>query len=90
MSYFDWSEKKNMFLKQERDICFEDIVIAIAEGRLVDIVEHPNVKRYPNQKLLIVEIDRYVYLVPFVEDTEKIFLKTIIPSRTATKRYLHP
>jgi len=88
MKYVDWDNKKNGQLKEEREISFEDILIAIEEGRLLDIVEHPNKNRYLNQKIFIVVINNYAYLVPFVEDEEKIFLKTIIPSRKATKQYI--
>ena len=87
MQYFDWNPEKNESLKKERDICFEEVVTAYAEGRVVAIVAHHNPKRYPGQKLLIVVIRDYAYLVPFIEDDEKIFLKTIIPSRKATKEY---
>jgi len=75
-------------LKQEREVSFEDVIIAIEEGNLLDILGHHNPKRYSHQKIFVVAISGYVYLVPFVEDEEKIFLKTIIPSRKATKRYI--
>ena len=88
MKYFDWSATKNAQLKIERDISFEEIIVAINDGKLLDIVEHPNKKKFPGQKILIVEISEYAYLVPFVENEEKIFLKTIIPSRKATRDYL--
>jgi uncharacterized DUF497 family protein len=88
MKYFDWDESKNDILKKERNISFEIIVIQIVVGKLLDVLEHPNQKKYKNQKLFVVEYEGYVYLVPFVEDEEKIFLKTIIPSRKATKKYL--
>lgn len=88
MKYFDWDEGKNEFLKIEREISFEDVIIAIDDGKLLDIVEHPNKDKYPNQKIFIVNVSDYVYLIPFVEDETKIFLKTIIPSRKATQRYL--
>ena len=88
MKYFDWDRKKNETLKQERDIGFEDIVIAVEEGRLLDVLAHHNQRRYPNQKIFIVMVAEYAYLVPFVEDDEKIFLKTIIPSRKATQEYI--
>jgi len=88
VKYFDWSEEKNDLLKSEREISFEDVLIAIFEGKLLDVLEHPNKQRYPNQKIFAVDIGDYAYLVPFVEDDEKIFLKTIIPSRKATKKYL--
>jgi len=89
MKYFDWSTEKNDKLFKERDVCFEDAVIAIGEGDLLEIIKHSNVKKYPDQKIFIVEINDYAYLVPFVEDEKKIFLKTIIPSRKATKKYLN-
>ncbi len=88
MKYFDWNKQKNELLKIERDVCFEDVLIAIESGQVLDIVEHPEKKRYPNQKILIININNYAYLVPFIEDKEKIFLKTIIPSRKATKKYI--
>ena len=83
-----WNKEKNILLKKERGICFDDVMVAIHEGRIVDIVEHHNKERYPNQKILIVEIGSYAYLVPFVIDGDGIFLKTVIPSRKATKNYL--
>lgn len=88
MKYFDWSEEKNQQLKEEREISFEDILIAIDEGQILDIVEYANQKKYPNQQIMIVNINNYAYLVPFIENEEKVFLKTIIPSRKATKKYL--
>lgn len=88
MKYFDWNDDKNEILKQEREISFEDILVAIDEGKLLDVVQHKNASKYPAQKILIVNINNYAYLVPFVENKEKIFLKTIIPSRKATKKYL--
>lgn len=88
MKYFDWDIQKDEQLKQERDISFEDILVAIDEGNILDIVEHPNKKKYPNQRVFIIDIHGYAYIVPFVEDKEKVFLKTIIPSRKATKRYI--
>jgi len=83
-----WSEEKNEKLKRERDISFEDVVSAMANGAILDTFDHPNQDRYPEQKIHVVEIDGYAYLVPFVESAERIFLKTIIPSRKATKLYL--
>ena len=83
-----WNKEKNILLKKERGICFDDVMVAIHEGRIVDIVEHHNKEKYPNQKILIVEIGSYAYLVPFVIDGDGIFLKTVIPSRKATKKYL--
>ncbi len=88
MKYFDWDAGKNEKLKQERDVGFEDVLVAIEEGRILDVIEHSNKKKYPGQKVFVLEISHYAYLVPFVEDEERIFLKTIIPSRKATKKYL--
>jgi len=88
MKYYDWDSKKNEWLKAERDISFEDILIGIDEGRLLDVLVHSNQKKYPNQKIFVVAVGGYAYLVPFAEDEEKVFLKTIIPSRKATKTYL--
>ena len=88
MKYFDWNNQKNEKLKQEREISFEEIVIAIEEGKILDIIENPKKDKYASQQVFVIEIDNYAYLVPFVEDEEKAFLKTIIPSRKATKKYL--
>ncbi|MBK7103803.1 MAG: DUF4258 domain-containing protein [Ignavibacteriae bacterium] len=88
MKYFDWDEDKNNILKEKRNISFEEIVFAISNEKILDIFEHPNKEKYPNQKIFIVEINNYAYIVPFVEDDEKYFLKTIYPSREATKIYL--
>jgi hypothetical protein len=88
VKHFDWNEAKNKKLKADREICFEDIVVAISEGNLHDVLAHPNPTKYPNQRFYIVEIHEYVYVVPFVEDEVKIFLKTIYPSRKLTKQYL--
>ena len=72
----------------ERSVCFEDILTAIDEDRILDNLEHTNRLRYKGQRILIVELNNYAYLVPYIEDDTKIFLKTIIPSRKATKKYL--
>ncbi len=88
MKYFDWNNQKNEQLKEERDISFEDCVIVIEEGKILDIIEHQNKEKYLNQKIFVVNINNYAYLIPFIEDEEKIFLKTIIPSRKATKKYI--
>jgi len=88
VKYFDWSEEKNEELIKERGISFEEVVFWIMQEGLLDIIEHPNKNQYPNQRIFIVDIEGYVCLVPFVEDDEIIFLKTIIPSRKMTKKYL--
>lgn len=83
-----WNEDKNAWLKQERDVSFEDVAIAIQEGFLLETLTHPNKEKYAGQKIYVVNINSYIYLVPFIEDDEKVFLKTIIPSRKATQKYL--
>ena len=88
MKYFAWDEAKNEKLKTERGVGFEDIVFHIERGDVLDILEHPNRQRYGGQRIFVIQRDDYVYLVPFVEDEKLIFLKTIIPSRKATKQYL--
>lgn len=88
MKRFDWDESKDEWLKDERNVSFDDIITALGQGRELARIDHPNTKRYANQKIIIVEIKDYAYIVPFVEDEEKIFLKTVIPSRKMTKRYL--
>ena len=88
MTYFSWNTEKNSKLFSERGISFESVVFCIENGNLLAVLDHPNSKKYPNQKLFIVEIHKYVYIVPFVENDEEVFLKTIIPSRKATKKYL--
>lgn len=88
MKPFRWNVEKNDLLKVERGISFERVVIAIESGGLLDVVAHPNAERYPRQKVLVVGFDEYAYLVPFVEEEEYFFLKTVIPSRKATRDYL--
>lgn len=88
MKRFEWNDDKNEWLKRVRAISFEDIVHHISEGDLLDVLEHPNRERYANQQLFVVEVEGYAVVVPFTEDDETIFLKTIIPSRKFTKRYL--
>jgi hypothetical protein len=85
VKYFDWDNAK---LRSERGIGFEEIVFHIERGDLLDILEHPNPERYGGQRIFVVRREDYVYLVPFVEDEHTVFLKTIIPSRKATKEYL--
>lgn len=88
MKQYNWNNEKNKILQKERNISFEDIVFHIMNGDEVAIYDHPNSERYPNQKISAVIVDNYVYLVPFVETEDEIFLKTIIPSRKATKQFL--
>jgi len=88
MKYFSWNEDKNELLKSERQVSFEDIVFCIEKGFLLDVLEHPNQQKYKGQKIFVVQVDDYVYLAPFVENDNEVFLKTIIPSRKATRKYL--
>lgn len=88
VKYFSWNEEKNELLKTERGLSFEEVVFYIDLGFLLDILEHPNQDKYKGQKLFVVQMEDYAYLVPFVESENEIFLKTIIPSRKATKKYL--
>lgn len=88
MKYFDWNDEKNDLLKQMRGVSFEQVVLAIVSGDLIDRIKHPNPDKYPNQRIFLVKIDEYIYSVPYVEDDEKVFLKTIIPNSKATKKYL--
>lgn len=88
MKPFRWNPEKNERLKIAREISYEEIVLAIEEGGLRDILVHPNQTRYPGQVVLVVSYRGYVYLVPSVEEDEYYFLKTIIPSRKATRDYM--
>mgnify|MGYP004005099573 FL=1 len=88
MKFYNWNPEKNEFLKSERNISFEEVIFHIQNGDEVDIYDHPNQEHYPNQKISVVIIEEYAYLVPYVESETEIFLKTIIPSRKATKKYL--
>ena len=88
MKPFRWNHDKNEALKIERSISFEEIVLAIEADGLLDELRHPNTDKYPNQFVLVVALDDYAYLVPYVEEDECYFLKTIIPSRKATRDYL--
>ena len=88
MAYYKWNHDKNERLKAERGLSFEQVILHIERGDLIDVIEHPNQSKYPNQQMLIVKIINCVYLVPFVENEEGKFLKTIIPSRKATREYL--
>ena len=88
MKHVNWNPDKNRMLIEERGISFEDMIFSLQSGQLLDDISHPNSTKYPTQRVFVVEMDGYAYLVPYVENEEEIFLKTIIPSRKATKRYL--
>ena len=87
MKIFNWSEDKNRLLLKERGLSFEEVVFAIMNGMLLDILEHPNKEQYADQRLYVVGINNYAYIVPFVESDNEIFLKTIFPSRKYTRIY---
>lgn len=89
MKSFRWNPEKNASLTADRGVSFERVVVAIESGGLLDILAHPNPAKYPGQRVLVVAADNYIYLVPFVEEDDYCFLKTIIPSRKATRDYLN-
>ena len=88
MSGFDWDDEKNKFLEQTRGVSFEDVIFHIQNCDVLDIIKHPNPNRYPKQNIIVIDIEGYVYFVPYVKEKGMRFLKTIIPSRKATKEYL--
>jgi uncharacterized DUF497 family protein len=89
MKPFRWNPEKSESLRVERGITFESIVVAIESGGILDILAHPNQAKYPRQRVLVVACNNYVFLVPYVEEEDYFFLKTIIPSRKATRDYLN-
>jgi uncharacterized DUF497 family protein len=89
MKIFNWDEDKNRLLKHERGVSFEQVVFCIEKGKLLDIIEHPNQEKYKGQWCYVVDLENYVFIVPYVESEESIFLKTIFPSRKYTKMYLY-
>jgi hypothetical protein len=88
MKLFDWSDEKNQALKTECGITFEEILYHLIHDDLIDTIEQPSKEKYPGRRIFIVNVEGHVFLVPFVEDSKSIFLKTIIPSRKLTKQYL--
>ena len=89
MKPYRWDAEKNNKLKAERGVSFESMVVAVDSGGLMDVLKHPAQDKYPRQRILVVAYDSYAYLVPFVEEADYFFLKTIIPSRKATRDYLN-
>jgi uncharacterized DUF497 family protein len=87
MIQYDWNNEKNEILKEQRNVSFEQVVLHIEKGDLLDVLEHPNKDKYPNQKIIIIKIIDYIYVVPFVEKENVRFLKTIIPNRKLNKKY---
>ncbi|CAM8650657.1 hypothetical protein MCEMIE11_01576 [Burkholderiales bacterium] len=84
---YNWNTEKNQMLIEERGISFERIVFEISMGNEVAVVMHPNQDKYPGQMISMIEVDDYIFLVPFIETESEIFLKTIIPSRKATRQF---
>jgi len=84
---YDWNPEKNDLLKRERNISFEKIVFHLSQGDIWKTSDHPNQKDYPGQRIYFVIVDGYIHLVPHVIEEDTIFLKTIIPSRKATRDY---
>lgn len=88
MKVFRWDNEKNEWLKENRGICFEQVIILMERGDVLETIEHPNQQKYPGQKIATVLIDDYAYLVPYVQESDEIFLKTVIPSRKATNKHM--
>ncbi len=87
MKIITWNPEKNERLKAQRAVCFEDVLFHILAGDIIETIDHPNQERYPGQQIHVIAMEDYVYLVPFVESEDEVFLKTVIPSRKATKIY---
>lgn len=83
-----WSAEKSLSLKAERGVSFEEVLSAISQGGLLSVMDHPNRAKYAHQKMLVVRIRDYAYLVPYVESDSELFLKSIMPSRKATRDFL--
>ena len=87
MKTFNWNSEKNQDLIINRNVSYEQVIYYLENGGLIDDISHPNIADYPNQRIFIILIVSYVYLVPYVETDDEIFLKTIIPSRKFTRKY---
>ncbi len=87
MKVFRWANEKNEWLKEHRGVSFEQVVILMERADVLETIEHPNQDKYPGQKIATIWIDDYAYLVPYVQESDELFLKTIIPSRKATNKY---
>lgn len=88
MKRINWNTEKSRLLKEQRGVCFEELVFHIERGDLVDDYLHPNQRKYAGQRIMVISFNNYAYLVPYIETEEELFLKTIIPSRKATEKYL--
>ncbi len=89
IALFQFSPEKNLILKRERNISFDEIIALINSGGVLDVLDHPNQQKYPDQYIYVINVDGYCYLVPFIKKGNTIFLKTIIPSRKATREYIN-
>ncbi|ABL64352.1 BrnT family toxin [Chlorobium phaeobacteroides] len=87
MKRINWNTEKSLVLKASRGICFEDVIFFVERGEILDDYLHPNQEVYPGQRIMVIGMTNYAYLVPYVENEEELFLKTIIPSRKATQQY---
>ncbi|MBE7444341.1 MAG: toxin [Planctomycetia bacterium] len=88
MKHINWNTEKSQALKETRGICIEDVIFHIEKGDMPDDYQHPNQQKFPGQRIMVVGINNYAYLVPYIENEIELFLKTIIPSRRATEKYL--
>ncbi len=88
MTVFHWNNDKNEWLKENRGVCFEQIVILMEREEVLEVLGHPNQGKYPGQRIAVVKINDFAYLIPYVQEGEELFLKTIIPSRKATNKYM--
>ena len=88
MSDFAWDSDKNQYLLETRGVCFEDVLVLIDAGFVLDVIRHPNPQRYPKQRIIVLRINEYVWLIPYVKRKGERLLKTMIPSRKATREYL--
>lgn len=84
---FEWDPEKNEWLKKNRNIGFEQILFHLSRGDVWKTTDHPDRQNYPGQKIYFAVVDDYIYLVPHVIEKDYTFLKTVIPSRKATKMY---
>ena len=87
METIRWDARKNGWLKRHRGVCFEQAAVCLASEQVLDVTDHPNQDRYPRQKVAVIEINGYAYLVPYERFGGEIILKTMIPSRKATQKY---
>jgi uncharacterized DUF497 family protein len=88
VEYIQWNDEKDKLLRRTRGVSFESIAARILQNDILDVYDHPNQERYPGQQFFVIQINERVYLVPFLAQGEQIFLKTIIPSRKAKRKYL--